>query len=337
MKIYGVETHPAADWFPMMGEEELESLAADIQVNGQLNAVVTFKGRILDGRNRMAACEMIGCEPFTEEWDGEGDPVVWVISQNLHRRHLKESQRAVIGARLKEHFEEAARKRQEATRAKAGREGRDTSGRISPTPATANLREPADVHRHERTASADAATAVSVSSRSVEDGAKLLKHGAPELVAAVEKGSVAVSAAAKVATLPHAEQAKLVAAGKNAVAEKAKEIRLQKDAPKPLAANPKAKEAFEHLWRVNEVADAIRKADAMWLALAKEGLLETVGFHRDSIHNNLNSALAMIEQSVKPIAECSCCGTNAQCKTCGGRGWVNRKEAQQYSIPIDKA
>ncbi len=65
-----------------------------------------------------------------------------------------------------------------------------------------------------------------VSARSVESAKKVADKGAPELVAAVEAGNVAVSAAAEVASLPVEEQRQAVAEGK--VATKAKEARESK-------------------------------------------------------------------------------------------------------------
>ena len=42
----------------------------------------------------------LGLEPQTALWDGVGTPETFVVSMNLHRRHLNESQRAMIAAKL---------------------------------------------------------------------------------------------------------------------------------------------------------------------------------------------------------------------------------------------
>ena len=38
--------------------------------------------------------------PETKEWDGRGSPLDYVVSKNLHRRHLSEAQRATVGAKI---------------------------------------------------------------------------------------------------------------------------------------------------------------------------------------------------------------------------------------------
>ena len=47
-----------------------------------------------------AACSEIGIEPITKPWDQRGDALSYVISKNLHRRHLNESQRAMVAPKI---------------------------------------------------------------------------------------------------------------------------------------------------------------------------------------------------------------------------------------------
>ncbi len=85
-----------------MYQGELESLAADIKQNGLHNPIVIAGNQILDGRNRLKACEIAGVTPTFTEWNNGHDILGWIISQNLHRRHLNDDQRAMIAARLRE-------------------------------------------------------------------------------------------------------------------------------------------------------------------------------------------------------------------------------------------
>jgi N6-adenosine-specific RNA methylase IME4 len=94
-----VEFHEAAKIFPMMTVTEYDQLKADISANGLLEPIVIYNGLILDGRNRYLACTDLGITPEYETFDGD-DPVSFVISKNLHRRHLNETQRAVVASKL---------------------------------------------------------------------------------------------------------------------------------------------------------------------------------------------------------------------------------------------
>jgi hypothetical protein len=95
-----LEVHPMADLFPMLSDEELEVLADDIKENGQqVPCVLDSQGRLIDGRNRLKACELAGVEPRFETYDG--DPGDYVISANVNRRHLSAGQRAMAVAMVK--------------------------------------------------------------------------------------------------------------------------------------------------------------------------------------------------------------------------------------------
>jgi len=94
-----VDFHPIAEIFPMMPEADLNALAADIAGHGLQEPIVTYEGKILDGRNRYVACFMQEIEPEYAAYGGD-DPLGYVISLNLHRRHLNESQRAMVAAKM---------------------------------------------------------------------------------------------------------------------------------------------------------------------------------------------------------------------------------------------
>jgi ParB/Sulfiredoxin domain len=65
------KVHPAADVFPMMSDERLAELGEDIKKNGLTIPVLFWNGDgkgpvLIDGRNRLEACERVGVEPLTE-------------------------------------------------------------------------------------------------------------------------------------------------------------------------------------------------------------------------------------------------------------------------------
>jgi ParB-like chromosome segregation protein Spo0J len=91
--VRDLQQHPLSAAFPAMSEDELAALAADIKANGQKEAVIVFGGMVLDGWHRYLACARAGIKCVTVKHDGS-DPVAFVLSRNLHRRHLTASQRA---------------------------------------------------------------------------------------------------------------------------------------------------------------------------------------------------------------------------------------------------
>jgi hypothetical protein len=121
--------HPAAMLFPMMAEEELAVLAEDIKKNGLLESIVLYEGKILDGRNRQAACERVGATPKFVDANGYApSPISYVLSKNLHRRHLTISQRAAIAAEATPLFQAEAHKRMvSGTLAPIGTRGKTSS------------------------------------------------------------------------------------------------------------------------------------------------------------------------------------------------------------------
>jgi hypothetical protein len=86
--------HPLAKLFDLLSDKELDELAGDIQRRSQRFPITTYKGQIIDGRNRALACARVGIEPKYIEFDGsEEDIPRFVISANIHRRHLTAEQR----------------------------------------------------------------------------------------------------------------------------------------------------------------------------------------------------------------------------------------------------
>lgn len=93
------EYHPLANLFPLMAEAEIDELAENIRVNGLTYPIVLYEDKILDGRNRYLACQQAGVTPEFSEFSGD-DPIQFVLSVNLHRRHLTIAQRAEIADKL---------------------------------------------------------------------------------------------------------------------------------------------------------------------------------------------------------------------------------------------
>jgi N6-adenosine-specific RNA methylase IME4 len=175
MKIHGLKVHPAANLFPLLDGNALDELAADIGAHGLREKVVMYEGMILDGRNRARACKKANVKVQTRNYGGK-DPLGFVVSLNLARRHLTESQRAMVAAKLVE-----------TTHGGDRRSSGKSAGRTQ----------------------AEAASEVNSSTRSVRQAQRVMAKATPELVSAVESGHVAVSLAEKILSLPVKEQLKV--------------------------------------------------------------------------------------------------------------------------------
>src|SRR5262249_45428951 len=169
--------HPLADVLPLIEGAEFERLVADIAENGLLNPITIHEGMILDGRNRERACRAAGVSPRYVQFEGK-DPAAFVLSQNLERRHLGPSERAMIAARL----------------ATLGN-GQRQVGKFAYVPTQEQV-----------------AQLAGVSVRSVKSARVVLEQGTPELQEAVIRGRVAVHHAEKAARESPEAQAELLAA-----------------------------------------------------------------------------------------------------------------------------
>jgi 16S rRNA G966 N2-methylase RsmD len=96
-----MQNHQYANLFPMMSEAEMDALIKDMQDNGydETSPITTYQSMILDGRNRYRAAAEASVKPVFIEYTGD-DPLAFVLSHNLHRRHLNETQRAGVAAKI---------------------------------------------------------------------------------------------------------------------------------------------------------------------------------------------------------------------------------------------
>ena len=157
------EAHFAADIFPPPDDGGVRALAESIKHNGQLVAAAIQRlggrDRVVDGRCRLLACEILGIDPLVRYLRPEEDPVEVAVSSNLVRRHDSESVRALAAARLL-----------------------DGLGRGEPKGVVVSIETITDEKAGKK---------LGISRTSVARAKAILPH--PILVAAVEHGGVAVS------------------------------------------------------------------------------------------------------------------------------------------------
>ena len=166
-----IELHPYCSAIPEMAQEDYKSLKSDISGSGLLEPIVLFQGMILDGRHRYRACLALDIEPWVKDYDGPDSPMDYVISMNLRRRHLSESQRAQAMANL-------------CGLARGGdRRSEDFKSATAPLITQSS-----------------AAKRAGVSIDTMKRAVSVEKHGTPELKRSVLNGETSVRDAAKKAT-----------------------------------------------------------------------------------------------------------------------------------------
>lgn len=168
----GVQWHPAADIFPWIEGAEFDELVADIAERGIVEPIVFLDSQVLDGRNRYMAARKLGIEYPRVDYTGD-DPVGFVLSKNLMRRHLTTGQRAMVATKI----------------AKLPRGTNQHTARAVSSPSQAQI-----------------GAAVGVSQDSLQRARQVDEAGAEELVQEVTAGRVPLKIAAEIASLPKEDQ-----------------------------------------------------------------------------------------------------------------------------------
>lgn len=98
MNNLGFGVHPYADKLPLLSDDELDELAASIAAHGLRNPIiVTPDGLVLDGRNRLLACERADVSPQAIVYEGD-DLAEFIIDANITRRNMSTGARAMATA-----------------------------------------------------------------------------------------------------------------------------------------------------------------------------------------------------------------------------------------------
>ena len=202
--------------FTQQSPSELRALGDSIRERGLQKPIVLWQGQIIDGRHRYEACMEAGVAPHFMEIPGGLDPLEYVLDENLFRRHMSESQRAISSHRLWE----------ESSRGWPGLGQQETC---------------ANLHRFSQQ---EAAERFNVSRRMLDHARRVMgqdSQAVPELRRAAEQGTLAVSDAAKVANEPpdiqlralelvHSGRSRTIAAAAKAVLQEVND-RQREDSP----------------------------------------------------------------------------------------------------------
>jgi ParB-like chromosome segregation protein Spo0J len=256
---------------PSADEDELQNLADDIRSHGLLDPIVLFEKRILDGRNRAAACESAGVAPRYVEFDGtREEALMFVVSHNLKRRHLTKQAIAdtlVEAEDFNLHYE-------------LGESGGHPDIKMSAQkPKTASSRELAR------------AAGGGVSREMINATRKVKEKAEPELREAVKKGRIGVQDAAKAADLPP-EQQKAIAASPKPRRAANVAIEAAKNAPRYAGGVLDPRPALRRAW---ERATALRR---LWEAAdnsTREWFMGVVWFDLNEADHRRQSAISSLD------------------------------------------
>lgn len=283
--------HPVCLLFPPMSEPDLQELADDIKAHGQLNDILRWDGQIWDGRSRFEACKLAGVEPKFRDLTDE--PCIEdLISLNVKRRHLTQSQRAMLATELLPYLEAEAAKRIEETQFKTDAEY-ESNGVKSAGVDTVSTPETKGV-----TSSSDKAAKAFKVGKTLVKRAKKLKAKSPELAAKVSAGETTIGQAEKESKEPEAW--------------KPKKDKHGTPIPKHLESK------FQHDEKYRQFHDFMAKVGMLVLELGRAKMLPAndVQFCRTSL-GNVSTKL----KKTRPYLVCTKCDGKA-CGKCNQRGYT---------------
>jgi hypothetical protein len=202
---------------------EYAALERSLLADGCRDALVLWRDVLIDGHNRYDICTKHGI-PFrtvaNDKFDSLEDVMLWVIDNNLARRSVSDFQRGMLALRKKE-----------IVAARAAQRAAQQPPEAAPEQAA---QEPADdASDPPWSTREDVAKAARVSANTLSQIERIRKTAAPELVDAVRSGTISVSAAASVASLPPEAQVAAVAGGRKELQQAARQVREQKSGAKP--------------------------------------------------------------------------------------------------------
>lgn len=297
-KYESYKIHPAADSLPLIEGEDFDLLVADIRDNGLQDPIVVHESLIVDGRNRLRACIASGVKPrfvqlknvqhFSEAMIAEGhefepDPVSYIESTNVHRRHLKAESKAMFFVMSKDIYSKDKAQKRVKEGAKQGGiiGGRGKNSPLTFSQGAINGTSRRETLRKEASVSSAAANNVLKIRDAFEDG--LIEKS--EIDKAIKGGSKALKELAK------------------EVKEKIKAMTPPKEKPEP----PKAAKKKTTMAMVLDELKKMDKADQLfissWLRVTQQSTPEQIKRYSAITSkvnaNNLDGFLKQLKTIIK--------------------------------------
>jgi hypothetical protein len=209
--------------------DERGALERSLLNEGCRDALVLWGELLIDGHNRYELCQQHNLPYRTVQstlFNSMEDVHLWRIEQHLGRRSVSDFQRGVLALRKREIMESRRASYLAESASRVPVEGQVRHGVEQPwegelSPAIAALTQPFKSRD-------DLAKAARITNSQVLMIEKINKQAAPEVVAAVKAGSLSISAAAAISTLPEVEQKAAASAGTQQLRQVAKRVKEAK-------------------------------------------------------------------------------------------------------------
>ncbi|MBC3869113.1 ParB N-terminal domain-containing protein [Undibacterium oligocarboniphilum] len=193
-------------------EHEYAALERSLLTEGCRDALILWGDVLIDGHNRYAICQKHQL-PFKTVQNGQfqniEDVQLWMIENHLARRSVSDFQRGMLALRKKEIL---ISRQQSVSQTVVTTSAPEPAEEVAPVLKTTQSRQ-------------EIARLAGISSHAVVQIEKIQRAAAPELVQAVRAGTISISAAAAIASLPEQEQASAVAGGRKELQQLARQAR----------------------------------------------------------------------------------------------------------------
>ena len=212
---------------------DLQALSESIKQIGLLQPIgVTSKMQLVWGERRLKACQMLGWTEIDTVVDPTLDDIVRAMQaekdENSCRLPFTPSEQVAIADQIESVERRRAEERQKVAQRASAEQTNRILGRTAPAEEKTVGEESAPTVSNSGKTREKVAAAVGMSHGTLTQARKVVADGTPELVEAMDKGTVSVNAAAQIASLPPEEQREVVAGGKEAIANAATKIRTDR-------------------------------------------------------------------------------------------------------------
>ena len=264
-----MKRHPLSAAFPDMTAEEYSDLLSSVKDIGIQNPIVLFEGMIIDGWHRYRASLDLDVECPYVDLPENVNPQNYVIAQNISRRSLTASQRALAVVTV-----HAWRR----------------------TGNTSKNQTALEEHIEKKTID-EMAVLANASRATIRKAKKIASKAVPELLEAVQTGDIGIEKASIIASLDKDKQVEAMNKPVSRMIEKLEDVSPEDD---EIAINQERQRL--DLETMNRLLDSDDKLAAAYVEIKQlNAELAVVKRSRDSYMNQCNEQIKMIKSLQKRL------------------------------------